>query len=215
VTIDLPGFGASGKNRSNWTVEAYGKDLSAVIELLDLKNVVLVGHSMSGQIIVETALHNKGRVIGLVGVDNFKHAGDEQTPPADAITADFYNAARKNFKQVALPYASQFLFSPSSDSLIKQRVLNDIAGADPVIAINCLEQGDNYPGITNLASLKKKIYLINSDFTPTDTAGLRKKGIAYTLLPIHATGHYPMTEKPAEFNALLTQAMEKIKAGDR
>lgn len=35
------------------------------------------------------------------------------------------------------------------------------------------------------------------------------------LLPIHATGHYPMIEKPAEFNALLAQAIEKIKAGDR
>jgi pimeloyl-ACP methyl ester carboxylesterase len=215
VSIDLPGFGASGKNRDNWSVEAYGKDLSAVIQQLNLKHIVLIGHSMSGQIIVETALQNKDRVIGLVGVDNFKSVGDGKAPAVDTAAISFYNAARKNYKEVVLPYASEYLFLPSTDSVVKQRVLQDIANADPVISINCLEQGDSYPGLTNLAALKKRIYLINSDATPTDTAGLIKKGIPNTLLPIHASGHYPMMEKPAEFNDQLERGLEMIKIGER
>lgn len=208
VAVDLPGFGASGKNRESWTVEAYGKDLSAVMKQLDLKNVILIGHSMSGNIIVETAMYNKDRVIGLVGVDNFKNAGWDPTQP-DTAAANFYKAARQNYKEVALS-SSQYLFSSSTDTLVKTRVMNDIANADPVISIDCLERGDRYPGTVKLASLKRPIYLINSDYTPTDTAALTKMGINYILLPIHGTGHYPMNEKPAAFNALMQQAIEKI-----
>ena len=90
--------------------------------------------------------------------------------------------------------------------------MNDIASADTVIAIDCLERGDSYPGTDKLASLKKKIYLINSDYTPTDTAALTKRGIAYVLLPIHGTGHYPMNENPSGFNKLLQEAVGKIAA---
>src|ERR1700743_2011859 len=31
VTIDLPGFGQSGKNRNVWNTDAYGKDIDSVI----------------------------------------------------------------------------------------------------------------------------------------------------------------------------------------
>ena len=74
VTMDLPGFGNSGKDRNNWTIEQFGKDVSEVIEQLDLKQVVLIGHSMGGDIILETALNND-KVIALIGVDNFKEVG--------------------------------------------------------------------------------------------------------------------------------------------
>jgi pimeloyl-ACP methyl ester carboxylesterase len=213
VAIDLPGYGNSGKNRKNWTVEAYGKDLSAVISQLDLQHVVLIGHSMAGQIIVEAARQNKDRVIGLVGVDNFKYAGPA-TSPSDTTGDAFYNAAKQDYKAAVLPSASAELFLPSTDSLIKKRVLDDILSAGPEIAIESLKHCDRYPGNTNLAALKKKIYLINSDATPTDTAGLKKRGVLFTVLPIHASGHYPMIEKPAEFNAQLAQALELIKKGN-
>lgn len=43
VAPDLPGFGASGKNRTNWSIEQYGADVAALIDHLQLKNVILVG----------------------------------------------------------------------------------------------------------------------------------------------------------------------------
>ena len=72
VTIDLPGFGQSGKNRTVWTPETYGRDVDSVIAQLNLKNVILVGHSMAGDIVLQAAVNAPDKVIGLVGVDNFK-----------------------------------------------------------------------------------------------------------------------------------------------
>ncbi|KAA2242968.1 alpha/beta hydrolase [Chitinophaga agrisoli] len=210
VTLDLPGFGKSGQNRQSWTIEDYGKDVTAVLTKLDLRNVILIGHSMSGAIIVETALNNPTRVIGLIGVDNFKNIAYVETP-ADKGEADkFYNAARAHYKAVVTEYGNQALFAPSTDSLIRQRVIADISNSDSVIAMEALEKGDRYPLHEKVKDLKKTIYMINSDVTPTDTAAFRKDSIRYYLLNIGATGHYPMVEKPAEFNTLLQHAIDRI-----
>ncbi|MBC7774049.1 MAG: alpha/beta hydrolase [Phycisphaerae bacterium] len=210
VTLDLPGFGKSGKNRASWTVEDYGKDLSALLTGLDLKNVVLIGHSMSGAIAVETALTNPTRVIGVIGVDNFKKYGVVETPESKASAAEVYNALRTHYKSTLTGYINQYLFSPSTDSLTRLRILNDMTGADSILAVDCIEKNDQYPLDEKLKSWKKPLYTINSDLWPNDTASFRNNNIDYVLFNIGPTGHYPMIEKPNEFNALLQQAMSKI-----
>jgi pimeloyl-ACP methyl ester carboxylesterase len=70
--IDLPGFGKSKAERTNWTIEEYAHDVTAFIDAMDLKNVVIIGHSMAGEIMLQTALTNNPKIAGVVGVDNFK-----------------------------------------------------------------------------------------------------------------------------------------------
>ena len=71
LTLDLPGFGESGKNRPDWSIESYGNDLNEVINQLKLANVILIGHSMSGDIVLEAAL-NDPKIVAVIGVDTFK-----------------------------------------------------------------------------------------------------------------------------------------------
>jgi pimeloyl-ACP methyl ester carboxylesterase len=66
VTVDLAGHGESGTGRAEWTMPAFGEDVVAVVEELGLEDVVLVGHSMGGDVIVEAALRLQGRVAALV-----------------------------------------------------------------------------------------------------------------------------------------------------
>ncbi len=53
IAIDLPGFGKSGNNRSEWTIASYGEDISTIIQHLNLKKVVLLGFSLGAQRITE------------------------------------------------------------------------------------------------------------------------------------------------------------------
>lgn len=210
VTVDLPGFGESGANRNNWTVEAYGQDIDTVMSKLNLQNVILIGHSMAGNIVVEAAALAPDRVIGLVGIDNFK--GFRQ--PLDAATKEAIAKAlaelKSNFSAVATEWCYQELFYKTTDTAIRKRVLDDILHGDTVIAAACL--GDSsFNEVAKLAAAKRKLYMINSDVTPTDTSGFIKHGLPYEVLEIHATGHYPMIEKPAEFDSLLDKALNKIK----
>ena len=213
VTIDLPGFGRSGKNRNVWNTTAFGQDIKNVITQLDLHNVVLVGHSMAGNIVLQGAINTPDRIIGLVGVDNFKSTG--VPPKGDTVKAykeyvEAITAMRKDFKKVAFDWFNQDLFAKTTGKAIKDRILNDVAHADTTIAVACMEW-DHFNEAAKLQQYKKKLYLINSDYQPTDTTGLVAKHIPYQLLTIHGTGHFPMIEAPAEFNKQLDKIMADIK----
>jgi pimeloyl-ACP methyl ester carboxylesterase len=212
VTIDLPGFGASGKNRDNWSwsVENYGSDISAVIKKLNLKNIIIVGHSMSGAIALEAALQNPDNIIALVGVDNFKNYGFVETPGSKAEYANVYKMMKDDYTKTITRYTNEMLLAPSTDSATRQRVLKDLTGADSVIAVKVMETGDQYPIDQKLKTYNKTLYLINSDLFPTDINGFRKDSIRYKLFNMGPTGHYPMVEKPQEFNKYLRMIIEDV-----
>ena len=212
ITIDLPGYGASGKNRNSWRVQDFGGDIDSVIYQLDLRNVVLVGHSMSGDIVVEAALHAPDRVITVVGVDNFKNFGEIPTAEAKKFYALVVDSMRHDFKNIVTRYFNEQLFYRTTDSSIRSRVMNDIFSGDSTIAIATMAD-NNYDELANVIALKKKIHLINSDVTPTDSTGFKKNNVPFDIKYIHETGHYPMIEKSAAFNEALEKIMQEIKTG--
>lgn len=69
VTLDLPGCGRSGTQRTAWSVDGLGDDVARVVEGLGLRRVVLVGHSLGGQACLAAAARLRGRVLGMVGVE--------------------------------------------------------------------------------------------------------------------------------------------------
>lgn len=212
VTIDLPGFRNSGKNRDDWTIEDFGKDVHTVIDALDLKNVVLIGHSMGGNIVLEAALNNKN-VIALVGVDNFKYVSLQPNVEMKKETDALIQMLKENFKTTVEKFMVGYLFHPSTEELVKKRVLNDFLAADSSAAISALGNYYKYfeKQAVSLTKLKRKLYLINSDALPSNEEGLKSTGVNFEIFDINATGHYPMIEKPKEFNTQLKAVLEKIK----
>lgn len=209
LAIDLPGFGDS--NEGAYSIEGYGREIRNLLEKMDLDSVILVGHSMGGDIMLEAAVNNP-RVIGLVGVDNFKDVGVQMDPQTEEAIAGFMEMLRSNFSEIAPAYAEGSLFHPSTDSLVRKRVMKDFAQADSVAAIASLESlldyGPKEFGV--LSRIKQPLVLINSNASPTLRAGLDSSGANYEVLEIDSTGHYPMIEKPGEFNALLRDGIGKL-----
>ena len=121
VTIDLGGFGESGTTRTNWTVTAMGEDVVAVIKKQKLNSVVLVGHSMGGPVIVETAKYIPEKIIGLVPVDIFQNIDDVRTKEDITGTINFFKTAWKN------PDSWNF----SKDKTIIQRYVDQLPDEQP------------------------------------------------------------------------------------
>ena len=210
VTIDLPGFGQSGKNRTVWTPQTYGQDVDSVIVQLKLKNVILVGHSMAGDIVLQAAVNAPDRVIGLVGVDNFKGVNNSIPTKKDSDEySQVIGRLKQNFKKVATQYFNQDLFSKTTPDSIKTRILADAAKADTTIATACMMMND-FSEVKQLMAYRKKLYLINSDVTLTSSAGLRANKIPYQVMFIHGVGHFPMVETPEEFNKDLEAIIKSI-----
>ncbi|GJM28367.1 MAG: hypothetical protein DHS20C17_10020 [Cyclobacteriaceae bacterium] len=213
ITFDLPGFGNSDSQREEWTIEQYSQDVNSIIEQLNLENVVLIGHSMGGDIMLETAVSNN-KIIALVGVDNFKDVGMEFDEQLKEEINGFLEVLSNNYSEVASAYAEGALFHPATDSMVVERVVGDILKADSVVAINSLGNLFQYTSVESdkLSKLQQKLYLINSSNTPTDTLALANSGVSFELFQIEGTGHYPMIEKPGEFNIVLRKVLKEIEA---
>jgi pimeloyl-ACP methyl ester carboxylesterase len=212
--IDLPGFGQSRAERTNWTIEEYANDVTAFIDAMNLKNVVIVGHSMAGEIMLQTALSNNRNIVGIVGVDNFKTIDVSFTPEQMKQMNDFFPMLQNNFKNAAPAYADMMLFHPTTSKEIKDRVKTDFANSDSVIGYGTMmtQMQYAYADAQRLEQLNYKLYLINSDGFPTNETGLANHcKSSFQVQTITATGHYPMIEKPVEFNLMLEKVLSSMK----
>ncbi len=66
IAYDLPGHGARSAERHGVTMSSYIEDVAAFITARDMKDIVLVGHSMSGIVITRLAEELSDRIRHLV-----------------------------------------------------------------------------------------------------------------------------------------------------
>jgi pimeloyl-ACP methyl ester carboxylesterase len=199
VTLDLAGHGASGKNRSMWTVHAFAEDVHAVVEKLGLARVVLVGHSMAGPIALETALLIPERVVGISPIDTMKRASSSMS---EADRKKFFDRMRGDFPGVTEKLVRGF-FPPNAPADVVERVVKDELAQDPTIAVPILDAAFSYPDADSLRRIHAPIHAIESDLSPTDATGNRTLAPQFEASIIPGTGHWPMLEAPARFAAML------------
>jgi len=119
------------------------------------------------------------------------------------------------FKNAAPVYADLMLFHPTTSKDVKDRVKADFANSNSVTGFGTFmnQMQYAYNDALRLEQLNYKLYLINSDGFQTNEAGLKnhcKKG--FKVETITETGHYPMIEKPKEFNLILEKILSEMQA---
>lgn len=213
--IDLPGFGNSkAPERDVWSMEEYAYDVRDFMKHLELENIILVGHSMSGGIMLDVAVQSSPEeIIGLIAVDTLKTVGIEMTPDVRGRLTDYSSMLQTDYKEAVKTYAESMLFTSNTTAEVRDRVLKDFSNVDPKIGISTFKSlSSNYENLPGkLELIPQVLYLINSDNIPTNELGLKnycKNG--YELVTVHGTGHYPMIEKKQEFNMLLKGVVDRI-----
>lgn len=217
LTLDLPGHGKSPLKKDSLTIEEYGVAVATLISELDLKNVVLIGHSMSGNVNLRAYIQIPDRVVGFIGVDNLQMVGHTLTEGEAQQTNAYLQQFKNDYANTVSQYALGFLFHVQTDSLVKKRVITDIAALNPAFAIATLRALIfNEPPFEReaLPQLKMPLLLIVSEGSIGDESSLQtycKNGFKYWS--IANTGHYPMIEQTEEFNARLNDALAVIAKG--
>ena len=202
VTLNLAGHGASGKNRTDWSVENYAQDVIAVVHEIDEPKVILVGHAMAGPVVLEAARRSGARVIGIIAVDSLKSIGLPPMSPAefDGLVQPF----RSDFIGHMHEFVGQYLFAKDADPLFVRKVADDMARASPQVAIPSLEALYRYDFATVLPQIHVPIIAINSDLDmPTDEARIRKSAPTFRSIVLPGTGHFLMMQAPQRFNPVL------------
>lgn len=207
VCLDLAGHGESGCDRARFTIAAFAMDVVAVVQQLGLDRVVLIGHSMSGGVIVEAARHLGTAVIGLIGVDTMWNIDQDRSPEqVAAFTASF----RADFPKAARAFVAP-MFTPAFDADLAAQIISDVAAFPPAIGTQALESsmGNAANLRSGLDDLSVPVTLINSPhWRTTDLEGARRRGIDVTLMP--HVGHFLMLEDPPAFNRLLKEAVQRV-----
>lgn len=206
LAVDLGGHGESGFGRKDWTIYSFGTDVAEVIKHLKLERVILVGHSMGGDVIADAALQLPGRVVGLVMVDVYKKLGaGRPTDQIDAFVSDFTVDFPTKVQKLV-----RSMFLPNSDPSLVEFVAKDMSSAPPGVALSAMRSSFMHSRqITHdFEMLKLPVIAINPDNEPNDIESLKKHGVESMIMP--GVAHFLMMEDPKRFNELLDVAIKKL-----
>lgn len=207
VKIDLGGHGKSDKTRLNWTSKQYSDDLITVINQINASEVILVGHSMSGAFVTEAAV-DLPKVKAIILVDTLKDLDDTFDP--EQAEEFMFSHYRKDFKSAVENILPLYLFVDETPITIKNQLQKEFLQQDAELAIKALKPLYEMD-IRKIAKLMDiPVRAINSDSQPTEIENNRKYFKNYDYRVITGTGHYPMLEKPEEFNKILKKVIEEL-----
>ncbi len=216
VTLDLRGHGKSSKVLSGHTVGQYARDVRALIEHLELQDVVLAGWSLGGSVVLayyeRYCNDSRLRALALIDIAPFPYSPAEWNSHAlrgynyDALNATFA-ACIADHKKFATAFATRMLKEKPSDTdvdwivaeLLKTPtwiaeaaysdfVMSDYAKTLPSVKLPVVVFAANSGVFTNGICMGKAI----ADQVPYGT-----------FIAFEDAGHMLFYEQPEKFNAAL------------
>ncbi len=188
--LDLPGFGESPAPQTPWTVGDYAETVKGFIEKLELKNVILVGHSFGGRVGIKLASKYPSIVSKLVLVDSAGFANQTTKKSVIGIIA-----------KIAKPF-----FKAKFMQGLREGIYKSIGAEDYVATPELKKTFVNVVG-EDLSKDMEKILcptLIitgeNDKDTPMEFGKrmqLKIKGSQFKIL--QSAGHFSFLDQPEEF----------------
>ncbi len=207
IAVDLPGHGEATSGRDVWSVAEFGDDIAGLIESLDLKDVVLLGHSMGGPVSLRAAALVGERARGIVAVDTlhdaeFDFSGEEVENFMAAFESDFVGTC-SNFVQA--------MFIEEGVDDIMNRVRDTSCNAYRADVGTALIRDFVDIDLSQwLAEAGVPIRAINAATPNTTRVESNRKYADFEVVLMDDVGHYLQMTRPAEFNPLLLNAIEDI-----
>lgn len=204
VWLDLAGHGLSNSKRKKYTMQAFGKDVAAVVNEIDGGNVILVGHSMGGPVSIEAAKLLGDKVIGVVGVDTFYTPFEY--PKSEEEIDDFVKPFKNDFK-AASEQLVRSMFTPEADPDLITSIVTQMSVADQEMGISAMYEifrwnAKNVP--SDLDKYSKNLCNINGAPTSKEIA------LHESVVLIYGVGHFVAQVKPKEFNEALNQIVAEF-----
>jgi len=210
IAVDLAGHGASGKGRAAWSIPNFANDVAAVVRGVDAKNVVLVGHSLGGPVVVEAGLLLPDRVIGVIGVDAFF---DDWADPGHIRMID---QLRQNFAAGTRAFVRKALFLPTSPAGLADSISDAMAAAPPEIALPAIDSvlawaRDRQAAAVSALPAPAGLIMVSGGRAATTKFQRSREGRSgLGVEEVPGTGHFMMLEVPSAFDARLRGMLSRV-----
>jgi len=209
VLVDLPGHGQSDKPHTAYTPDFFASAVLAVMSDARVDKATLVGHSMGGPVICRVYRRAPEKVAALVSVDGLLRRPQWTPGQAGEFVAQFGTPEyREHVKQLV----DSFFPVPGTEAL-RDRVLSEELATPQYVMVGAMEGmfGPDQPD-WDLKRVNVPVLVINAR-GPMWNADY--ESYVHSLSPqvdycmMEGVGHWLMLEKPAEFNATLTDLLRK------
>jgi len=213
VTLDLAGHGESGSERIDWTIEAFADDVTSVVNALYLEEVLLVGHSLGGLVVLEAAHKLPHQTAGVVLVDELMNTSDQYSWFEQMLV---YLALKINFESSMDFIVRESMFTPNSDIGLVEKVVQAMANSPKVPAVESMVDAGGYFDYFNdnatsaLNRLEVPVAIVNAGIPPVKADFKLDSQKRLLLKGLPNVGHFLMMEAPLEFNHLLDQTIEEM-----
>lgn len=217
VVMDLAGHGHSGMNRACYSMQGFAEDVQAVAEAVGSKSLILIGHSMSGEVVAHAARLMPDRVIGLIGVDSLDNIEYPLSRrEAEAMIAPLLDDFPKESRNFVAT-----MIRPDSDPAIREWILDDMSTAPADVALETME-GYLFEYVTGSTArvfddIKVPVVCVNGDLWPVNLEANRRHIRSFEVITVSGGDHFLMLNRAHAFNQALEQAIYKVlrKAAER
>jgi pimeloyl-ACP methyl ester carboxylesterase len=215
IACDLRGHGQTPGRPQECSIEHYGGDVAALVNNLELRGVVLVGHSMGCRVVLEAARLVPKRISALVLIDGSRNATGDPDVAERAARATLEKMGYAKFAEAL--FRQMFLKpSPEADAVVA-RALQSSAKFGPelwprVTRWDAGQMDAAFAAITApvlaIQSTTRNAQLQRAPLKPGDTSPwldfLRKFPNVRTEI-VADTGHFTMLEQPQRVNRLIEE----------
>ena len=220
VACDLRGHGRTPGRPQECSIEHYGGDVAALVNNLELKRCVLVGHSMGCRVVLEAAWLLTERVAGIVLVDGSRNATSD---PEGAEAAARATVEKLGYAAFAEMLFRQMFFTPSAQAdAIVARAVKSSAEFGPHLwpRVSRWDAGQmdaafdavRAPVLAIQSTLRDLKTLRRAPLKAGDTSPwidyLRSRGAKVAIVP--NVGHFTMLEAPETVNRLIAEFLKTI-----
>lgn len=209
VLIDLPGHGRSDKPQTSYTMDFFAGAVLAVLRDAHVDKAAFIAHSMGAAALCRVHHQAPEKITALVSVDGLLRRPPGTPAEARALVGPF---GSPQYLDHAKGFISTFFPVPGTDGL-RNRVMSEMLATPQHVMLGAMLGilGPDQPDWI-LQKVNAPVLVINvrSPWWNGDyETYVRSLSPQSDYVLMENVGHFPMLEKPAEFNATLASMLRK------
>jgi pimeloyl-ACP methyl ester carboxylesterase len=214
VLIDLPGFGQSDKVEKDYNIDLFAQSVLGVISDLEIKDPVLVAHSMGLSVAIEVLKQLNAENAILCNIDgvyfDFPADSIENVQYKEGLT-EFANLfSGENYQQNVEQFCHGFITGTTPEE-VRNYILSTMTETPQQIGYQSMKSliDQKYWDKEIFNNQTIAIYAKTADLPPDNENILRRQFPGLTYIEMDNVNHFLMMEKPKEVNDILKGYIEK------
>ncbi|WP_425805268.1 alpha/beta fold hydrolase [Desulfitobacterium sp. Sab5] len=201
LALDLPGHGNSEGYPAN-TIAEYSQFIDEFVRTLELKSVILAGHSMGGGVVLECVLANPEWLKGIILVD----------------TGSRLRVKKEMLEQLAkriLPFdIIPYLYCQNCSPEVLDKAKENMKSIIPQVYFADFQACDAFDRSKEIQNINLEAYILCGEedrMTPLKYSQALHEALPKSELKIiPQAGHMSMQENPAEVNKVIVEFLKRF-----